>query len=154
MRGAGWEGSRGEGEKDERVRRGCRSPVFLGARSRARERWGGGVAECGGRVGRGGSSPACLPARAPPPAAGPSARPFPGVLSCPLFPKPVPPRHVPRGGPEGSVGGVRGLLRKLPPPPPPRVLTPVAQATTAFPPLTAADRAARILRSRLAGCAA
>ena len=47
VRGAGWEGSRGVGEKDERVRRGCRSPVFLGARSRARERWGGGVAECG-----------------------------------------------------------------------------------------------------------
>ena len=46
------------------------------------------------------------------------------------------------------------MLRKLPPPPPPRVLTPVAQATTAFPPLTAADRAARILWSRLAGCAA
>ena len=54
----------------------------------------------------------------------------------------------------GFGGGVRGLLRKLPPPPPPRVLTPVAQATTAFPPLTAADRAARILWSRLAGCAA
>ena len=77
------------------------------------------MAECGGRVGRGGSSPACLPARAPPPAAGPSARPFPGVLSCPLFPKPVPPRHVPRGGPEGSVGGVRGVAPQAPPAPTP-----------------------------------
>ena len=58
------------------------------------------------------------------------------------------------GGVAGETGRSVQVLRKLPPPPPPRVLTPVAQATTAFPPLTAADRAARILWSRLAGCAA
>jgi hypothetical protein len=118
-----------------------------GGRGAARERWGGGVAELWGyRVGRGGFSSACLPARAPPPAAGPSAPPFPptrprrpvaspsGVR--PLFPiaRPSPPRPsrlAPRVRGWGGEGV--GSASSPRPHPTPRAFRPVAPATTASP---------------------
>lgn len=108
----------------------------------------------GYRVGRGGFSSACLPARAPPPAAGPSAPPFPpptrpgaprhpaprpvaspsGVR--PLFPiaRPSPPRPS-RLAPRVRGWGGEGVCSASSPRPPPHPtrLSPVAPATTAFP---------------------
>lgn len=68
---------------------------------------------------------------------------------------PGPPRHVPRGGPEGSAWvprGVWGLPRA--PPPPPNPAARGAGHDRLSPTPARGPRAARVLRSRLAGCAA
>ena len=61
----------------------------------------------GYRVGRGGFSSACLPARAPPPAAGPSAPPFPPT-------RPGAPRHPAPRPVVASPSGVRPPLPDSP----------------------------------------
>lgn len=79
----------------------------------------------------------------------PARRPVASPPACVPLPAPGPPRHVPRGGPEGSGGGV--CPARLPPPHP---NARGAGHGRLSPTPARGPRAARVLRSRLAGCAA
>lgn len=174
--GAGWEGK--WGGEDRRPRGGrsapgragpgpVASPVFGdGGAAAARAGGGGGVCRVVGRRRVRGRRLSPAPPRPAP--AGPSARARAPPLRSPAGGAP-PPRPAPRArwrrlrrvplfppdlpatslevGPEGPRGG-RGCSAR--PRPRPTRLLPVAPATTAFPP-PAPARAARALRSRLAG---
>lgn len=166
--GAGWEGK--WGGEDRRPRGGrsapgragpgpVASPVFGdGGAAAARAGGGGGVCRVVGRRRVRGRRLSPAPPPPPPvpplrsPAGGaPPPRPAPRgrwrrLRRVPLFPPDLPATSL-EVGPEGPRGG-RGCSAR--PRPRPTRLLPVAPATTAFPP-PAPARAARALRSRLAG---